>query len=54
MATVTISEFEYNTLLDRSRRLKALEDEGVASWYFYSEAMSRYWDGEEEENDNNE
>jgi hypothetical protein len=48
--TVTISEQEYKTLIDRDRWLSALESAGVDNWDGIEEAMNirDQWD---EEND---
>ena len=47
--TVTISQKKYAQLLDNSRKLNALENGGVDNWSFYGEAMSEYYDEDEEE-----
>jgi hypothetical protein len=48
--TVTISEQEYKTLIDRDRWLSALESAGVDNWEGIEEAMNirDQWDKENE------
>lgn len=43
----TISEKEYEELLDRDKKLSALEFGGVDNWEWYSESLSRYYDEED-------
>lgn len=43
----TISKKEYEELLDRNRKLSALEAGGVDNWEWYSESLSQYYDEEE-------
>ena len=43
----TISNKEYEELLDRNRKLSALEAGGVDNWEWYSESLSQYYDDEE-------
>jgi len=47
--TVTITEEEYNALLDRDQELCALEAAGVDNWEGYEEAMNilKEWNGED-------
>ena len=44
----TISKEEYEELLDRDRKLSALEAGGVDNWEWYGESLSQYYDEEEE------
>ncbi len=43
----TISKKEYEELLDRNRKLSALEAGGVDNWEWYSESLSQYYGDEE-------
>lgn len=43
----TISKNEYEELLDRNRKLSALEAGGVDNWEWYSESLSQYYGDEE-------
>lgn len=43
----TISKKEYEELMDRNRKLSALEAGGVDNWEWYSESLSRYYYEEE-------
>lgn len=43
----TISKKEYEELLDRNRKLSALEAGGVDNWEWYSESLSQYYDDED-------
>lgn len=43
----TISKEEYEDLLDRDRKLSALEAGGVDNWKWYSDSLAQYYDGEE-------
>lgn len=43
----TISKTEYEELLDRNRKLNALELGGVDNWEWYGESLSRYYDEED-------
>jgi hypothetical protein len=43
----TISKEEYEELLDRDRKLSALEAGGVDNWEWYGESLSQYYDEEE-------
>ena len=47
METVTISKDEHDQLLQRSRKLRALENGGVDNWEWYDEALTEYYDDEE-------
>lgn len=40
---VTITKAEYNNLLDRDRKLTALENGGVDNWAWYSESLQDYY-----------
>lgn len=40
----TISKKEYEELLDRDRKLTALEHGGVDNWEWYGESLSQYYD----------
>lgn len=42
-----ISKEEYDELLDRDRKLSALEAGGVDNWEWYGESLSQYYDDEE-------
>ena len=42
-----ISKEEYEELLERDRKLSALESGGVDNWEWYGECLSRYYDNEE-------
>ena len=42
----TISKKEYEELLDRNRKLSALEAGGVDNWEWYSESLSQYYENE--------
>lgn len=42
----TISKKEYEELLDRNRKLSALEAGGVDNWEWYGESLSQYYDDE--------
>ncbi len=42
-----ISKKEYEELMDRNRKLSALEAGGVDNWEWYSESLSQYYDEEE-------
>lgn len=42
-----ISKEEYEELLERDRKLSALESGGVDNWEWYGECLSRYYDDEE-------
>lgn len=42
-----ISKKEYDELLDRNRKLCALEAGGVDNWEWYGESLSQYYDNEE-------
>lgn len=44
----TISKEEYEELLDRDRKLTALENGGVDNWEWYDESLTRFYDNEEE------
>lgn len=44
----TISKEEYEELLDRDRKLTALENGGVDNWEWYDESLTRFYDHEEE------
>lgn len=37
---------EYEELMDRNRKLSALEAGGVDNWEWYSESLSQYYDDE--------
>ena len=39
----TISKEEYEDLLDRDRKLSALEAGGVDNWEWYEESLSQYY-----------
>ncbi len=41
-----ISKKEYEELMDRNRKLSALEAGGVDNWEWYSESLSQYYDDE--------
>lgn len=41
---VSIALKEYLELLDRSEKLRCLEDGGVDNWTWYEEAMKPYWE----------
>ena len=43
----TISKKEYEELLDRNRKLSALEAGGVDNWEWYSESLSQYYSDKE-------
>lgn len=43
----TISKKEYEELLDRNRKLSALEAGGVDNWEWYSESLSQYYGDED-------
>lgn len=43
----TISKKEYEELLDRNRKLSALEAGGVDNWEWYGESLSQYYNDEE-------
>ena len=43
----TISKEEYEDLLDRDRKLSALEAGGVDNWEWYSDSLAQYY-GEDE------
>lgn len=43
----TISKKEYEELLDRDKKLSALEAGGVDNWEWYSESLSQYYDDED-------
>jgi len=47
METVTISKKEYEELLKKSRKLRALENGGVDNWEWYDESLTKYYDDEE-------
>ena len=42
-----ISKEEYEDLLDRDRKLSALEAGGVDNWEWYSDSLTQYYDNEE-------
>ena len=42
----TISKREYEELMDRNRKLSALEAGGVDNWEWYSESLNQYYDDE--------
>lgn len=42
----SISKKEYEELLDRNRKLSALEAGGVDNWEWYGESLAQYYDGE--------
>lgn len=42
----TISKEEYENLLDRNRKLSALEAGGVDNWEWYGESLSQYYNEE--------
>lgn len=42
-----ISKKEYEELLDRNRKLSALEAGGVDNWEWYGESLSQYYGDEE-------
>lgn len=42
-----ISKKEYQELMERNRKLSALEAGGVDNWEWYSESLSQYYDEEE-------
>ena len=42
-----ISKKEYEELMERNRKLSALESGGVDNWEWYSESLSQYYDEEE-------
>ncbi len=44
----SISKKEYEELLDRNRKLSALEAGGVDNWEWYSESLAQYYDGDNE------
>ncbi len=44
----SISKKEYEELLDRDRKLTALEHGGVDNWEWYGESLAQYYDGENE------
>lgn len=50
---VTIKKSEYQSLLDESRKLTALENAGVDNWEWYGDAMSEFY-GEEDEDEEDE
>ncbi len=41
----SISKKEYEELLDRDRKLSALEAGGVDNWEWYGESLAQYYDG---------
>lgn len=43
----TISKEEYEELLERDRKLSALEAGGVDNWEWYDESLSQYYDEED-------
>lgn len=43
----TISKEEYEDLLDRDRKLSALEAGGVDNWEWYGESLAQYYNEEE-------
>jgi hypothetical protein len=45
---ITITQEEYNMLLDRDARLSALECAGIDNWSGYDYAMEIYREGNEE------
>ncbi len=40
---ITITEEEYEYLVDRDKRLTALENSGVDNWEWYDEAMKEFY-----------
>ncbi len=42
----SISKKEYEELLDRDRKLTALEHGGVDNWEWYGESLAQYYDGD--------
>jgi hypothetical protein len=45
----TITKEEYDELVDRDRKLTALECGGVDNWEWYGESLSQYYDEKEED-----
>lgn len=46
---VTITQSEYECLLDASEKLGYLEAGGVDNWEWYSESLAPYWKAKDEE-----
>lgn len=44
--TITITKKEYQSLLQDSRKLAALENGGVDNWEWYSESLKELWEEE--------
>ncbi len=45
-SNMSISKKEYEELLDRNRKLSALEAGGVDNWEWYGESLAQYYDGD--------